>query len=161
MDANNLRHQYHRQGTSYVEGNTVRKLNTVPDIRREKEQYEIPSPKRHVQKQPKALNGMSMASLFILSLAMAATLFVCVEYLKLQTEVGRMEKELVTLEGTLSTMTKNNDAAYEQINLEYDLGYVYQVAVEELGMVYPDKNMVITYENKEENYMRQYKDIPE
>ena len=38
---------------------------------------------------------------------------------------------------------------------------IYQIAVEELGMVYPDKNLVITYESSDGSYLRQYRDIPD
>lgn len=43
----------------------------------------------------------------------------------------------------------------------YDLDYVYRVAVEELGMVYPNNNQIITFEKVEESYVRQYADIPD
>lgn len=169
MEANKRRYQ-HQTGTSYIEGNTVRKqeyledpftwqdYNALPDTRREKE---IPSPRRQARRQPKTLSGISMASLFVLTVAIATTLYFCIEYLKLQYEVGKIEKEIVTMEHTLTGMKNENDAAYEQINMVYDLDYVYRVAVEELGMVYPNNNQVITYKNSAESYVRQYQDIPE
>ncbi|MBH1941361.1 cell division protein FtsL [Mobilitalea sibirica] len=162
MEANNKRyHQYGKVRTSYVEGNTARKLNAVPDIRREEQSFEIPSRRRQEHRYPRALTGMNIASLFVLTIAIVTTLYVCVDYLKLQYNVSRMEKNIITLEHTLTTLSNSNDAAYEQINTAYDLGYVYQVAVEELGMVYPDKNTVITYQSSEDSYIRQFEDIPE
>lgn len=154
---------YHQEniGTSYVEGNTVRKLNTAPDIRREEEQYEVRSPRRQVQRQTKQLSGISFTSLLILTIAIMATVYVCVDYLKLQADVNRMDNEIVTLQQTLDTKTKNNDAVYEMVNKSYDLDYVYHVAVEELGMVYPNKNKVITFKSSDDDYVRQYEDIPQ
>ena len=42
----------------------------------------------------------------------------------------------------------------------YDLDYVYSIAVNELGMVYPNNNEVITFEAADDSYVRQYADIP-
>lgn len=163
METKNRRYQYGNSGTSssYVYGNTVRKLNAEPDIRREEQPYELPSPGRHRQSQPRTLQGISFTSLLVLSAAIIITLYVCVEYLKLQAGVSEMEKSIVSREHTLVTMSNENDAAYEQINITYDLDYVYKVAVEELGMVYPNKNTVITYQAGTDDYVRQYEDIPE
>jgi cell division protein FtsB len=71
-----------------------------------------------------------------------------------------MEGTVVTLQQKLDTMTKKNDAAKEMIKTDYDLDYVYHEAVEKLGMVYPNKNKVITYKSSDDDYVRQYEDIP-
>lgn len=147
--------------TSYIDGNTVRKLNVVPDIRREERSYERPVPERRHHNQPKALSGINFASLLVLTIAIIATLYVCVQYLQLQSEVTRMDKTIISMEQKLTQLTNENDAAYEAINTAYDLDYVYHVAVEELGMVYPNNNKVITYRSGNEDYVMQYEDIPD
>lgn len=161
MDANKRRYQYSNTGTSYIEGNTVRKLNAVPDIRREERQVEVPQHGRQERKAPRAMSGMNFASLLVLTIAIIATVSVCVEYLKLQNEVSKMEKSIITLEQQLTTLTNENDAAYASINTAVDLDEVYRIAVEELGMVYPNNNTVIAYEPSDSDYVRQYEDIPE
>lgn len=161
MEANkNRKNPYGNYRTSYIDGNTVRKLSVVPDIQREERQVELPSPERKSNVRHKSLSSISKASLFVLTLAIVATLFICVDYLKLQNEVSRMEKEILAKEHTLATMIKENDAAYEAINMAFDLDYVYKVAVEELGMVYPNKNKVITYKGSDIDFVRQYEEIP-
>jgi len=173
MAQNRNRLQY-QTGTSYIDGNTVRKrdyggqyavhdLNTAyrtspayePEIREHKK------PEKHIQRQPRGLTGISRASLLVLTLAIVATLYFCIDFLMMQYEVNKAEKDIVKMEKTLTTLKTENDAAYEQINTVYDLDYVYDVAVNELGMVYPNKNEVITYKKAEENYTRQYADIPD
>lgn len=161
MEAKKKQYYYDNTRTSYIEGNTVRKLNTVPDIRREERPYEVPAPRRQEQRHPKALSGINFASLLVLTAAIIATVYVCVEYLKLQNDVTRMDKTIISMEQELTKRTNQNDAAYEAINTAYDLDYVYKVAVEELGMVYPNDNEVITYQSGEEDYVRQYEDIPD
>jgi len=65
------------------------------------------------------------------------------------------------MERTLSSKKNVNDAGYEQIDMVYDLDYVYNIAVNELGMVYPNNNEVITFDKATESYVRQYGDIPD
>lgn len=168
MEANKRRYQYMNNRTSYVEGNTARKVNAVPEVRRPERtspvvdpRREQPSPRRQERKQPKQLSSINMASLLVLTAAIITTLYFCVEYLQLQSEVSRLEKAIVVKEENLISIKNINDTVNEQINSNYDLDYVYKVAVGELGMVYPNNNTVITYQSSDEGYVRQYHDIPE
>ena len=172
MEANRNRYQ-NQTSNNYIDGNTARKqaytgqqamrdYSAVPERRREAPipRRPVPAPERQIHRQPRHMSGISMATLFILTIAIAATLYFCIEYLMLQHEVSNMEKSIVSMENNLNTMRNENDAAYEQINMVYDLDYVYSIAVEELGMVYPNNNEVITFEGTDESYVRQYADIP-
>lgn len=174
MEANRKRQGY-QINNSYIDGNTARKQayvgqNAMGNIRAAvPERYRdypapkqpIQTPERQIRRQPRYMSGISKASLFILTMAIAATLYCCIEFLMLQYQVSRMEKNIITMEQSLNDMKSKNDAAYEQINMVYDLDYVYNIAVSELGMVYPNNNEVITFESTDDNYVRQYADIPD
>lgn len=152
--------QYNRNlRTSYINGNTARKLSAVPDIRREEETRRQPKPHIRPHRQPRGMQTISFTSLLVLAAASIATVYVCVEYLKLQYDVSAMDKNIISMEKELTAITKENDAEYDAINTAYDLDYVYRVAVEELGMVYPRDNTVITYESGGVDYVRQYEDM--
>lgn len=172
METNRSRYQ-NQTNNNYIDGNTARKqayvgqlamqdYSAVPERRREAPAPRRPvaTPERQIRRQPRHMSGISMASLFILTIAIAATLYFCIEFLMLQHEVSNMEKNIVSMEQNLNSMRNENNAAYEQINMVYDLDYVYSIAVEELGMVYPNNNEVITFEGTDESYVRQYADIP-
>ncbi|TAH71586.1 MAG: hypothetical protein EWM47_04250 [Anaerolineaceae bacterium] len=180
MEANRKRHQY-QANNYYIDGNTARKQGYVgqevmrdysaalerqirdipaPERQRPTPERQIPTPRRRTHSQPRHLSGISKASLFILTLAIAATLYFCIEFLMLQHQVGKMEKDIVSMERSLINMRNENNASYEQINMVYDLDYVYSIAVNELGMVYPNNNEVITFESTDDSYVRQYADIP-
>lgn len=160
MDAKKRRQSFNNR-TSYISGNAALKYNNMPDIRKEQEQYEVVSPKPRQQRRTRELQSLSLGSLFMLTIAIVATLYICVEYLQLQYNANHMEKTIISMEKTLSDMKNINKATYDQINLVYDLDYVYRVAVEEYGMVYPNNNAVITYNSNSAGYVRQYRDIPE
>ncbi len=159
MEAYKRRYQYDDTRTSYVDGNTVRKLRVAPQ--REEEQYEIPQRRPRQHGHQKTLSGISFTSLVVLTVAIIATVYVCVDFLMVQNQVTVMNKQIVSLEKKITTLTKENDATYEAINTAVDMDEIYRVAVEELGMVYPNKNEVITYQSGSADYVRQYEDIPE
>ncbi len=160
MEANKRRYHYDNTRTSYVDGNTARKLKVAPDIRREEERYVTPGRRRQEDRQPKVFSGINFASLVVLTIAIIATVSVCVDYLMLQNQVSQMDKNIIRLEKEIKVLTNENDANYEAIDTALNLDYIYQVAVEELGMVYPNNNEVITYKSSSTNYVRQYEDIP-
>ena len=161
MEANKRRYQYDYSGTSSVDGNTVRKLRATPDIRREEELYEVPKRRQQPIRHTRSLSGINFGSLLVLTVAIIATVYVCVDFLMVQNQVSNMNKQIVSLEKKISTLTKENDSAYAAINTAVDLDEIYRVAVEELGMVYPNKNEIITYQSGSADYVRQYEDIPE
>ena len=180
MEANGKRRQY-QTNNNYIDGNTARKQSFVgqqtmrdysavperhirniptPERQLPTPERNIPTPGRQTYKNPRHMSGIGLASLFILTIAIASTLYFCIELLMLQQQVSKMEKDIVSMERNLNTMRNENDASYEQINMVYDLDYVYSTAVNELGMVYPNNNEVIIFEGADESYVRQYADIP-
>ena len=54
-----------------------------------------------------------------------------------------------------------NDEAYNKIDTLVDLSHIYEIAVNELGMVHPKNNQVIPYISKKSTSVRQYSEIPE
>lgn len=160
--------------TSYTNGNAARKLSVVPDIpdeeiikkpkthtrpQRQPQSRPQQRPDRQVRRQPRGMQCISFTSLLVLAAASIATVYLCIEYLKLQYEVTTMDKSIISMEKQLTALTNENDAAYEAINTAFDLDYVYRVAVEELGMVYPKDNKVIKYKSSGTDYVRQYEDM--
>ena len=149
-----------RYMTSYEYGSAARQLQP----QWEQEEVRRPSREEQPQVQPKvkAIQGIDLISALLLMTAIVATLFVCVNYLKVQSDVVQLNKSISTLEKQITNLDKENDALEAVLESEsYDLETVYQMAVGVLGMVYPNNNEVIYYNNESEGYFRQYQDIPE
>lgn len=53
-----------------------------------------------------------------------------------------------------------NDNAYEQTLSSVDMEEVKRIAVNDLGMTYADEGQIITYNNQDGEYIRQYAEIP-
>ena len=147
----------HMAQMGYVNGTAARQLE-LP------ERPHLNPEKRHTvatrRNQEKAL-PMDLPFVLMLTLAAICTLYLCVNYLQLQSNVAARLNNIEALEKSIETLKADNDALETRINTSVDLDYVYQVATEELGMVYANKKQVRLYNRTESEYVRQYEDIPE
>lgn len=155
------KYRYSSEYTEYTRESTARKLQP------QWEQTEHPSRKRsweeeqEIKKKPRVGHGIDAISMLFLTIAIVTTLVLCVNYLKVQSEVLQLKKSVTSLENKITSAKKENDALEASLeNQEIDLEYVYEIAVGTLGMVYPNNNEVIYYNNESEGYFRQYQDIP-
>lgn len=144
----------------YIHGSTVRKLEPerMPKRQQEKKEHRRVSYKVR-RNQEKALQ-MNLPYLVALMIASCFTLFICINYIHVQSVITRRMDNIKQLEQDLDALKSENDAAQTRINTSVDLDYVYKVATEELGMVYAGKNQVRLYHQTESEYVRQYEDIP-
>lgn len=149
--ASNRRH-------SYVEGNTVRKIQSPerPDRRQDS--------RRRERKKPSAGKRIQYVNVFytvFLAAAACMVLWSGVNYLQLQAELTGKVKNIASLEMQLENLRKENDDNYTRIMTSVDLDYIKEVAVNELGMVYADEDQVILYDGGTRDYVRQNSEIPE
>lgn len=147
---------------AYIQGNTVRKLEParVPARQTPVKQDNQPGISHTVRRnQEKALH-MDLPYVCALTLAAVCTLFLCVNYLHLQSSITSRIHNIESLEQNLESIRSENDALETRINTSIDLDHIYQVATTELGMVYANKDQVLLYNKTESEYVRQYEDIP-
>ena len=130
----------------YVDGNTVRKLESVPE-RREERKPRTRSAVR--QKRARALQ-MNLSYVVFLTAAAVITVMVCINY----------QKKVTSLNTQLSEMKLENDALYNSIVSSVDLEHVKEVAINELGMSYPSEDQIYTYQPSESDYVKQFQDVP-
>lgn len=153
MAANNR--TYARQ-EYYVQGNTVRRA--MPE-RRERE-VQRPVINHTVRRNQEKALYMDLPYVIVLTLAAFCALYICVNYLQVQSSISASIHNIEVLEKDLEMLKSENDALETRINTHVDLDYVYEVATKELGMVYANKNQVLLYDKTESEYVRQYEDIP-
>lgn len=144
----------------YENGSAVRKL------RPEWEQQETRRPQivERPQTQPKraTVAGADIFAMLLLVATISMTLYMCISHLMVQSDITQLNKSITTLEKEISAVSKENDAVEAVLENEIaDLEYIYQMAVGVLGMVYPNNNEVVYYEQEDMGYFRQYQDIPE
>lgn len=148
-----------RYTTTYIDGNVVRHIQEVPvrDPRRENRNRTSVKTRRNREK---ALH-INMPYVMFLTAASIATVFLCVNYLKLQAQGTTYRNQIARLESTLSTAKTANDNAYEDAMSSVNMEEIKNIAVNELGMEYAGEGQVIFYDSQEGDYIRQYQEIPE
>lgn len=150
------RTQNQYQMNTYVDGNTVRKLQTAPK-REVQRRTQISSATR--KNREKALQ-MNMSYVLFLTIAAVVTVMVCINYLKLQAQNTTYQKSVTSLSTQLSSLKLENDSEYNRIVSSVNLEHVKDVAMNELGMVYASEKQIQTYDSTESDYVKQYQEIP-
>lgn len=150
--------QTQRRRQAYTEGNTVRQLR--PATLQPEERQERKASRTARKNREKAMQ-MNPGYVLFLTMAAAAMLFLCIHYLQLQADNASRNKNIAQMEKELTNLKAENDAAYNNIIDSVDLSKVKKTAMKELGMVYAGKDQIVLYESRENDYVRQYTDVPE
>ena len=103
---------------------------------------------------------MDIGYVLFLTAAAVVTLFIAINYLKLQAESTSLRSQLTALESEYSTLKLQNDEEYHRALSSVDLEYVRDTAINKLGMVYASSGQVVTYNDQDGDYVRQYEDVP-
>ncbi len=150
---NNMRKQ-----NVYVYGNAARRLEVVPELEPRTPQHRVS--KNIIRKNREKARHMNPAYVLFLSAACIVAFVVCFNYIKLRSEITGRVEGIAKLETQLSDLKIENDAEYSRAVNSIDLEEIKRIAMEELGMVYADKDQVVMYQDKEAEYFRQYGDVP-
>ena len=138
-----------------IEGNTVRRVQTVPQIR-EKEIR-----RTQIEAVRERTLSMNLRYVLFLTVAAVAVVTICVYFLKLQATSTQLQKKTVSLQTKLKDLKMENDIVYNEILSGVDLEYVRNKAVKELGMSYPAQSQIVYYHAASSDYVKQFEEIPE
>ena len=94
-------------------------------------------------------------------LAFAILLASSLMYVGRNQQLNTSNKKVAALKQEYQQLQTENDNREGMINASIDAQEIYRIATEELGMSYPEKHQVITYQKEESGYVAQYEDIPE
>lgn len=150
---------------TYIDGNTVRKIQTEPTHKRRKanednrnrrmKQQRVQSEKRKtVRVIPMKLGYIAF---MVVSLCIVCTILI--GYVNLQSDVTNRITNISKLESELNQLKMDNDEEYTRIMSEVDLEEIKKIAIQDLGMKYAKEGQIITYSGEGSDYVRQYKDI--
>ncbi len=157
----------------YENGSAARKLkpqweaSALPHVVEEVPEILTPqmpeqTPAQAPQRAPKPKSDLNLLSVLLLVGAITATVFVCVLYLRVQSDILAISKQITAIEKEITATRIANNAAEEVLENEVsDLEKVYQIAVHTLGMVYPNNNEVVYYENEDTGYFREFQNVTE
>ena len=116
---------YHTKDEYYLEGSAVRKLQSDQRV------YEIPDYEEEIQGRPKKqtktktrpqkkLSNISKGTCLVLIMAIAMTLFVCIEYIRSQAAMSILNRDIIAMEQELTSIKEENKIQQEQLNAQLD-----------------------------------------
>jgi len=146
---------------AYVDGSTVRRLQ--PQRAPEKKKTDIrrqPRISHTVRRNQEKALYMDLPYVIVLTIAAICALYICVNYLHVQSSITARIHNIERLEKDVEGLRSENDALETRIKTSIDLDHIYKVATEELGMVYANKNQVLLFDKTESEYVRQNENIP-
>lgn len=149
--------------SDYVQGNAVRKINTVEVPENAPRTYvgneRVNTTRETYRNREKALR-MNLSYVMVLGVCCMILMAVCVKYLSLQDSISTRKASIVSIESNINTLKSQNDAVDFSINSYMDIENIAKIATEELGMIRATENQISFYNNTEHEYMKQFKDIP-
>ncbi len=157
----------------YIDGNTVRHADALPDDweereerRRQREERELRERRRRRKiraiarrNQDKALI-MSGGYVAFLTMAAIVTCITAVFYIKLQSDITIRLEHIASLEAAVEELKADNEATDKRLATAVRMEDVKDQALGKLGMDYPDAGQIVYYEMDHAEFMSQYGDIP-
>lgn len=154
-----------RRSMYYIDGSTVRKMEPAPARKSGNEDKRKSSPKKAQQKRvsDKAQNALAFNKNYTFFVVAAVFIIVCacIAVLYMESRISLQQANINDLETQLEVIEEENAAYKLSLESMYTLDEIYDVATNELGMVYAEKGQIVYYESADEDYVKQYQDVPE
>ena len=140
---------------TYVSGNVVRKeAVTAPKQVQQKEVSQ-----RVRTNRSKAMH-MNRGYVTFLAVAAAVTLFACVQYLQLQSDITSRSEHITSLQQELAAKKEANTTKYNAIMNTMNLEEIRDIAMNEFGMIYADESQIVKYQSPTGKTVTQFANIP-
>lgn len=147
---------------TYVEGNTVRKIEPVYDRPARKTSRPQAKPKEVVIGYEKREAVLGMRYTLFLVFSLAVIFAACVIYMNANIQLSRVKRSVLQEQERLSEIQEENAAlAAEVADFQINLEEIYETATGELGMVYAGEDQIIYYDSSNSDYIRQFGEIPD
>lgn len=164
-----------RRNLYYTDGSAARKAEFAPNydrpVRRQepqrapqrKTEYRTGAQRAQAQKRreqaERALAFDLRYTMFVVA-AVAIMVVACVYMLYMESRINTQQNNINSMTSQLEKLENENTAYAMSLNNMYTLDDIYDVASNELGMVYAKKGQIVYYESASEDYVKQYQDVP-
>ncbi len=141
------------------DGNAVKKTVIEYPFR---EEFELPKVVSvRTAKNRMNCRKMTVSNMCILVFSLLLMLAVFTNYLLLHSQIQEKQYDIARLESKLNDMRIANEEEAARINGSIDLEEIKAIAMNELGMTYPDNGQIVDFEDSDSDYVRQHMDIPD
>ncbi len=145
-----------RRKSYYVHGNTARKIQPGREVT-ERPERKINKSVRRNRERAKHMNA---GYVLFLSVALAVTGWILVNYIGLQSDITSSVKRIAVLEKELNDLKVANEENYSRISSSIDLEEIRRIAIQELGMQYAQEGQIISFASESSDYVKQMAEIP-
>lgn len=109
----------------------------------------------------KFIDPQSVFDSIVMIAAVVIIGFLCAKYVAVQSDLGTRTQKISSMEAKLNDLRNKNNEEYSRIIGAVDLEAIKKVAMDELGMTYPNENQIVEFKNDNSDYVRQYANVPE
>jgi len=145
------------RNNSYIYGTAARQIDVKKALQ------EAPSRKPLVELRAEQLKAkkMNTSPIYVafFAIAMVVLGMVLVSYLSLQSDITILVRNISNYEAEANRLTLENDSNYSKMIESIDYEEIRRSAIEDLGMVYPSQDQIITYTRENSDYVRQVNDL--
>ncbi len=158
------RDRSYRADSVYIEGNTVRTAEAVPERKPEQPQRSRREIREQREREQAANRNLERAMALghgyvaFLTLATAICFVVCLTFIHLQSGVSEHMSTIATMETALSNQRAANDLAESRLETSMTLDEV-KARAEDMGLVYPTTSQIQYFTVESSDYMNQYTDV--
>ncbi len=115
-----------------------------------------------IESTKKSRSSINKSFVFFLSIVSIFDVIFCVDFIHTRAELTKKINDVAKLETELMTLKSDNDAYEASIKGNVNINTVKNIAINKLGMKYPDTNQVMYYKKSSKcNRFMQYQDIPQ
>ena len=97
----------------------------------------------------------------VATIAATIVLLLCVNYVRLQSELTKHSKNVTALQEELADLKEENTTKYNAVVDSVNLDEIREKAINQLGMTYATPDQIVEYDNPASDYVKQYENIPE
>ncbi len=150
----------------YIDGNTVRREQVAVPVPKQEPRKSNPNRQKSIEfqrrlaEERKKSNPYTIKQKLVVASSVSIVAIASIFYLLSESSVANNMNQLKTMQKQYNQLVIDNDALENDIVSGIDLQQIYDIATGELGMVYPGKDQVRSYEKTEGDYVRQYDKIP-
>lgn len=154
MRSNTKNYQQNRNtrayNNMYVYGSAAPKY----DFQRQFEEPQKRGLSNEARKNREKARYMSLGYVVFLIAALVVAGAVLIGYIRLQADITTLSEAITKQEKKINSLQIENEEAWSRIERNVDLEEIKRVAIQELGMVYPEEGQIVTYENVGMDYAR-------
>lgn len=104
--------------------------------------------------------SMTIPHMILAIICMAGMFMIISEYLDIHSRIQSEQYAIMQLKSELNDKKVSNEEEYGRIMGSIDIEEIKAVAMNELGMKYPDTSQIVEFTDNNDDFVRQYKDIP-